>query len=259
MQLPCQGRRVAVSHHRSVPLPSHLFITHLSSLQSLCSEKTILSVISWIFLHFLSSWHLPYPVKMDSEALWPGPSSRDGPEEEPDTRTVTFSGLALLSLLASSQLLFSSSNSCTISFSSLASSSFFRHLLTRKKRGRDVFLLKMKLLWNHGVLPVSGVAPTGRQVGCTSGPFLLLPSYPGLLFRHQCPPTYPPAQVSISLCLSPLVSEIFWSPNWDAWQRRFSHLWIYLLDKPEETLQLHCIKVISLPILLKSYTKFELF
>ena len=114
----------------------------------------------------------------------------------------------------------------------LVSSSFFRHLLTRKKRGRDIFLLKMKLLWNHGVLPVSGVAPTGRRVGCTSGPFLLLPSYPGLLFRHQCPPTYPPAQVFVSLFLSPLVSEIFWSPNWDAWQRRFSHLWIYLLDKP---------------------------
>lgn len=146
MQLPCQGRRVAVSHHRSVPLPSHLFITHLSSLQSLCSEKTILSVISWIFLHFLSSWHLPCPVKMDSEALWPGPSSRDGPEEEPDTRTVTFSGLVLLSLLASSQLLFSSSNSCTISFSSLGFKFLLQTFTYQEEKGEGHISAKNEII-----------------------------------------------------------------------------------------------------------------
>lgn len=74
------------------------------------------------------------------------------------------------------------------SFLILVSSSFFRRLIIRKKRGRDTFLLRTKLLQNHGVLPLSHVAPTGTWTGCSSGPPLPHPHNPHL---------WPPFQRSV--------------------------------------------------------------
>ena len=71
-------------------------------------------------------------------------------------------------------------------FPVLVSSSFFRQLVTGKRRGKDIFLLKMKLWWNCGVLPVSGVASTGKwwDVPPAHSSFALIP---GLLSRPRCP------------------------------------------------------------------------
>ena len=186
-------------------------VTYLSSRQCLCWEKTLLShVLSWVFLHFLSSWHLL--VKMALK-----PSGRAPALVMGQKMNLTPGWWSFLLWLCPPhwllpQLLFSSSNSCAISISSLGFKFLLPTFSYREEKGEGHISAKNEIMMKSWCPSCQWSGIHWEMVGCPSGPLLFCPhtwsslqtSVPSCT-PHPALPKFPPA----SYFRSPLVSGIF--------------------------------------------------